>query len=283
MARWLVRLVGFDRCRPLGKFFGALQYLILASRRRRCLTDLAPVLGCNPRDPRVASTLRSAYRVNTSGVLEAASMLDRKLEVTHIYQRCQVEGIENLEAARAGRGAIMLGTHSGNSLLVLAQLAHQGWPVTVVYRRSPSMPVNFDLHGLRLYGFEGVAAEDGLRSYIAMVGALRRNRVVFAIMDHGVTQEDTGIWLRFLGKDMPMPGGIVQLARQTAAPIIPLTALAMDPVWRYRIEPQLHINPGGSFEEHAAAVMKHVEGQILAHPELWSWPHRRWQKYPLAS
>jgi KDO2-lipid IV(A) lauroyltransferase len=56
----------------------------------------------------------------------------------------------------------------------------------------------------------------------------------------------------------------------------------MDPVWHFRIEPELRINPGGSFEEDAALVMKHVEGQILAHPELWSWPHRRWRKYPLA-
>jgi KDO2-lipid IV(A) lauroyltransferase len=282
IARWLVRLVGFDCCRPSGRILGALQYFLLGSRRRRCTADLAAVLDCDPHDPRVSLTLRSAYRVNTSGALEATSMLDRKLDVARIYQRCRVDGIEHLTAARTGRGAIMLATHSCNSLLVLAQLAHQGWPLTIVYRRSPSMPPDFDQNGLGRYGFEGVAAEDGLRSYVDMVNALRRDRVLFAMMDHGVTMAESGIQLRFLGKDMPMPGGIVQLARQTRAPIVPLTALAMDPVWHFRIEPELRINPGGSFEEDAALVMKHVEGQILAHPELWSWPHRRWRKYPLA-
>ena len=31
-----------------------------------------------------------------------------------------------------------------------------------------------------------------------------------------------------------------------------------------------------------AFLLKHVEGQILAHPELWSWHHRRWRKFPVA-
>lgn len=283
VARWMVRLVGFDSCRPLGKIFGALQYFLLVSRRRRSMADLAAVLGCDPDDPRVSSTLRSAYRVNTTGALEVASMVDRKLDSARIYQRCRVDGIENLTAARAGRGAIMLATHSCNSLLALAQLADQGWPLTIVYRRSPSIPPEFSLEGLRNYGFEGAAAEDGLKSYLGMVDALRRDRVLFAMMDHGTTKAESGVQLRFLGKDMPMPGGIIQLARQTRAPIVPLTAVAIDPVWHFRIEPALRIDPGGSFEEDAAAVMKHVEGQILAHPDLWSWPHRRWRKYPIAS
>jgi lauroyl/myristoyl acyltransferase len=283
VARWLVRLAGFDRCRPLGRVLGTLQYHLLVSRRRRALADLAVVLRRHPDDPVLSSTLRSAYRVNSIGVLEVASMVDRKLDAARILQRCRVEGIENLSAARAGRGVILLATHSCNSLLVLAQLAGQGWPLTIVYRRSPSMPPDFDLMGLRNYGFEGVAAEDGLKSYVGMVEALRRDRVLFAMMDHGVTSAESGVPMRFLGKDMPMPGGIVQLARQTRAPIVPLTALAIDPVWHFRIEPALRIDPGGSFEEDAAAVMKHVEGQILSHPELWSWPHRRWRKYPLAA
>lgn len=87
---------------------------------------------------------------------------------------------------------------------------------------------------------------------------------------------------RFLGKDMPMPGGIVQLARQTRAPIVPIRSLAVDPVWHFQIEPRLQLLPGASFEEDMATVLGHVERQILARPELWSWPHRRWRKYPIA-
>lgn len=282
IARTVVRMLGFDSCRPVGNFFSALQYHLFVFDRRRFLAQIGIVLGRPSNDPVVKSTLRSAYRVNTVGSMEVLSMADRKLDTARIYSRCRVDGLENLEAARAGNGAILLATHSGNCLLLLAQLADQGWPLTIVYRRSPNMPQQFATDGLSHYGFDGVAADDGFRAYAHMVDALRHNRVVFAMMDHGVKKAESGLLLHFLGKDMPMPGGIAQLARQTRAPIVPLTARAIDPVWHFEIEPAMQLSPGGTLEEDAATMLKNVEQRILAHPGLWSWPHRRWRKYPLA-
>jgi lauroyl/myristoyl acyltransferase len=54
-------------------------------------------------------------------------------------------------------------------------------------------------------------------------------------------------------------------------------------VWHFAIEPRLQLAPGGSIEEDTATVLKHVEGQILAHPDLWSWQQRRWRKFPVAA
>jgi lauroyl/myristoyl acyltransferase len=30
-------------------------------------------------------------------------------------------------------------------------------------------------------------------------------------------------------------------------------------------------------------VLRHVEQQIMAHPELWSWHQRRWRNFALAT
>jgi lauroyl/myristoyl acyltransferase len=281
--RWLLRRCGFDSARPLGAFFGALQYRFDGATRRRCLAGIAALLGRRQDDPAVVNALRSAYRVNTIAVLEVLNMVDRKLDARRLHERCQVEGIHNLQQARSGRGAILLATHSGNSLLLAAQLADSGVPVTIVYRQARMMSMQFFVDGLPRYGFDGILANEGFKAYARMVDALRHNRVLFAMMDQGVKQAETGVPLRFLGKDMPMPGGVVQLARTTRAPIVPVTSLAADPVWRFAIEPKLALAPGGSIEEDTAAVLRHVEGQILAHPELWSWHHRRWRKFPVAS
>lgn len=283
VARTLVRLCGFDRCRSLGAVFGAWQYRLGVFKRRRCLADLAVLLGRAPGDPEVERTLRNAYRVNTMCSLEVVSMADRKLDARRLRECCRVDGIGNLEAARDGRGAILLANHACNSLLLLAQLAEAGWPITVVYRRSPMMPESFVEEGLRQYGFEGIPANGGFRAYAGMVDAVRRNRVLFAMMDHGTRKARSGVRMKFLGKVMPMPGGVVQLARQTRAPIVPVTALASDPVWHFNIEPQLPLVPGGSIEEDVAVVLEYVERQILSHPELWSWPHRRWCDYSMAA
>ncbi|HTQ37162.1 MAG TPA: lysophospholipid acyltransferase family protein [Steroidobacteraceae bacterium] len=281
--RRVLRWSGFDSARPIGAFLGALQYCFDSRTRQTCLEGIAALLGRKADDPQVAAIARSAFRVNTMAVLEVLSMVDRKLDAQRLHARCRVDGLENLRAARNGRGAILLATHSGNSLLLAAQLADAGWPVTIVYRRARMMSLEFFVEGLPRYGFDGILANEGFRAYARMVDALRHDRVLFAMMDQGVKDAETGVPLRFLGKDMPMPGGVVQLARQTRAPIVPVTSLAADPVWHFAIGPRLSLPPGGSIEEDTAAVLRHVEAQILAHPELWSWHHRRWRNFPVAA
>ncbi len=150
--RWTLRRCGFDSARGFGTVFGALQYFFSTELRRRCLEGVAAVLGRKPGDPQVMRTVRSAFRANTIAVLEVLSMVDRKLDARRLRERCVVEGIENLTAARTGRGAILLATHSGNSLLLAAQLAEQGWPLTIVYRQARMMSLQFFVDGLPRYG-----------------------------------------------------------------------------------------------------------------------------------
>lgn len=281
-ARQALRLGGFGAARPLGRFMAAMQYRFSAADRRQCLQDLAQILGRPAGDAGVEKILREAYRVNTRAVLEVLSMVDRQLDGDTLRQRCEVQGLEHLDAARTGRGAILMATHSGNSLLLAAQLAQAGVPVTVVYRHARMMSVQFFAEGLPRYGIDGILANEGFRAYARMVDALRHNRVLFAMVDQGVRQAETGLEMEFLGKRMPMPGGVMQLARQTRAPIVPVETIAAEPVWRFQVKPAMTFQPGGTLEQDMAIVLKETERQILAHPELWSWQQRRWRGFQLA-
>jgi lauroyl/myristoyl acyltransferase len=280
--RSVMRCCGFGSARRIGAWLGAAHYALGAATRRICLEGLAALQGRSVNDPQVKRTLRNAYRVNTRAVLEVLSMVDRRLPASQLHACCRVDGLEHLEAARTGRGAILLATHSGNSLLLAAQLADRGWPLTVVYRRSPMMSMQFFADGLPRYGMQGILANEGFRAYAGMMDALRHDRVLFAMMDQGVVQDETGMTQRFLGKDMPMPGGVVQLARQVRSPLLMVEPLAADPVWHFAIHPRLALSPGGTVEEDTAEILRHVEAQILAHPDLWSWHQRRWREFPLA-
>lgn len=282
-ARWLMRRLGFGSARRVGPLLASLQYRLDAGLRRRCLADVATLLRREPGDREVARIVRNGYRVNTVAVLEVLSMVDRRLDAKSLQSKCRVDGLPLLESALAGRGVILLATHSGNGLLLAAQLADAGWPVTVVYRHARMMSMEFFAEGLPRYGMEGILANDGFKAYARMLDSLRHNRILFAMMDQGVKQAETGVPMRFLGKDMPMPGGVVQLARHSRAPILPVTTLASDPVWHFAIEPRIAFQPGGTLEEDTAVVLRHVEGQILAHPELWSWHQRRWKYFPMAT
>jgi lauroyl/myristoyl acyltransferase len=103
-----MRMGGFGAARPVGTAMGALHYLFGAAERRRCLEDLARLMGREPGCAHVEATLRNAYRVNTIAVLEVLSMVDRQLDATRLAKNCRVDGLEHLERARTGRGAILL-------------------------------------------------------------------------------------------------------------------------------------------------------------------------------
>jgi lauroyl/myristoyl acyltransferase len=282
VTRQLMRMGGYPAARWLGSLLATTQYRFSAHTRNHCLRDLALLQQREPDDPEVERQLRNAYRINTIGVLEVLAMCDRHLEPAFLNTKLQVDGLQRLEAARQGRGAILLSTHSGNSLLLAVQLASSGWPLTIVYRHSRMMSAEFFAKGLPRYGIDGIMANEGFKAYAKMLSALKQNRIVFAMVDQGVKAQEDGVRMRFLGKDMPMPGGVVQLARQMQSPIVPVVTLSASPVWHFSIEQPLELEPGCTLEEDLAAVLRNVEHQVMARPHLWSWHQRRWRDFPLA-
>lgn len=279
----LVRILGFRHARGFGACLGELQFRFSLRERRRCVQDLAGLLGRDARDPTVTALMRLAYRCNTAAVLEVASLFASPQAAALIDARCAVNGLDQIEQARAaGRGAILLGSHSGNVVLLALQLAAQGLPVSVVYKQSRMMSARFFEQGFAHYGVDGILANEGIKAYGRMLGALRKNGLVLVMADQGVKRAEDGVPMRFLGKDMPMPAGPAQLARHSGAPVLPVATLTAEPLWRFAIEAPAPRVPGRSLEEDAAALMRLTEAQILRAPQCWSWPHRRWRKFPLA-
>jgi lauroyl/myristoyl acyltransferase len=280
--RGLARVAGFRRAPALAKLLGELEYRVAWRRRLRCERDMALALGRSAGDPWVAAQLRRAHHANAQTTLEILALLDRRQDEGLLASRLALEGLESLQATRAeGRGAILLGTHAGNGILLVVQLAAAGWPVSVVYRQARMAPAGFFARGLARYGIEGILANDGLRAYQQMVTAVKQGRLVFVTIDQGVKRPQEGIGVRFLGKDMAVAAGPALLARHTRATVLPILATGYDGAWRFRIEPPLP--PAcGPLATDVERLAHASERQALRHPELWSWHHRRWHKYPLA-
>ncbi len=282
-ARTLVRCAGFARVRGLGRFLGDLQYLFSPRGRTQQLRDVAAVLGEPGVDARVKSTLREAYRVNTAAVLEILAMFDRRQDSVLSDSRCELDGIEHLQEALAkGRGAILLPSHAGNGAALAVRLANQGRPVSVVYKQSRMMTAGFFERGFTLYGIDGILANEGIKAYGKMLGALRKGRILFVMLDQGTKLSQDGVMLRFLGKDMPISAGPAQLARHSGAPVLPVATVSADPAWRFRIDAPLVRVSGASLEADTEQLARVTESLILQQPQLWSWQHRRWRNFPLA-
>jgi KDO2-lipid IV(A) lauroyltransferase len=280
--RTLLRTAGPSRAGAIGRVFGELEYRLGGRARRRIQADMAVALGRPPGERDAAALLREAYRSSDGAVLEIMALMDRRIEPEAVAAACTLSGLEHLRAATAqGRGAILLAAHMGNAALVAVKLAQDGWPVSVVYRRARMMSEDFFQNGLEQYGVQGILANAGIQAYGQMLKALRQGRVVFMMLDQGVRDAETGLVRRFLGKDMPMPAGPAQLARAARAPVLPVATTASRPRWTFDIEPAVPLG-ADTLDADLTALVQATERQVLQHPELWSWHHRRWRQYPIA-
>lgn len=280
--RSLLRVIGFRRARTLGSWLGDIQFWFGRSQRQRLQGEIAQVLRRPADDPSVRALLLEAYRVNNGALMEIMAMFDQRQGEATLADHCQLDGLEHLRAAMGqGRGAIVLATHMGNASLAMVRVAQSGWPVSLLYRKARMMSDGFFQDGLEHYGIQAILANSGIRAYGQMLAALKQGRVLFLMMDQGLKKAGDGTMQRFLGKDVPMPAGPAQLARVSRSPVLPMVAVAARPMWRFEIQPPLTIGQG-TLEADVDFLTRLTEAQVLQHPELWSWHHRRWGKFPMA-
>lgn len=280
---WFTHLASFKRIKPLGMTLGSLQFHLDRRQRRQCADDLAKLLQRQPDDPRVAATLRSAYRVSNAAALEILALHHRPLDDSELLGMVKVDNLERLRAQlAAGKPVVLLCTHMGNGFLLQLWLARSGLPVSVVYRESRKMPKGMFDRIFSRYGVEGIAADRGARAYRDMLRALRNGRILCIIMDQG-TKRPGGVPVTFLGKAMAMPAGPAQLVRQAGAVILPVQTLGAEPVWAFALGEPVELETDRPMEESVRVLTRIMEQQILKRPELWSWHQRRWRNLPFAA
>ena len=131
-----------------------------------------------------------------------------------------VKGIEHLKAAHAKKkGVLILSAHLGNWELGAAFALLTGFPITVVYRKIKSEPVdmlvqkNRESFGLKLYPLHN--AFDGVRQ------ALEQGELIGLLMDQN-TGHNRGVFINFFGRKACANPGLAKLALKTGAPVIPI-------------------------------------------------------------
>lgn len=276
----LCRPLGLGAIRRLGEWIGELRFRINRRERRRIEAHMAEVLGDADR-AEVRPLLRQAYRVSDRSAFEIIAMGHHPWSAERIRAACHVEHLDRLRAATvAGQGAILLGMHMTNGILMAARLALEGLPVTVVYRESRKMQAGFFDRLLSAHGLAGIDAGQRSNAYRQMLRALRAGRIVYVLMDQG--SKHGGVRVNFLGKTLDMPAGPAELARRSAVPVLPALAMGGERSWHFVIGAPLELDLH-STEASAATLATNMERHIRAHPELWSWHHRKWRRMPITA
>lgn len=258
---------------------GRLHYHLSIAQRRRLLSQIAQLFDLQPDDPAIPAMLKQSWRTHDRAVLEVFAKACGAVSVDEVADSVSVTGIEPLvENLDSGQGAILLGMHSGNVLAVMLKLALRGLPISVVANQPRRMPDGFFEDFFSGSDAEVIRARPEFRAFYALNKAVQKGRAAYIAIDQ--IHKRGGIPVRFLGKQVPMPGGAAVLARKHGVPIYPVLLEAVEPKWQYRIGKAIDLPADQDQRQDVADLAAVIDDYIRQQPQLWSWHQRRWMRFP---
>lgn len=201
-----------------------------------------------------------------------------KMDKEEFFRLVSVEGTEHVAAVkRGGSGSIFFSGHFANWELAPKTLAMLDCPLALVYRpgNNPYMDRVIQ-HTRDQYQHEAVPkGADGSRQ---LVRALREQRHIGMLIDQKM---NTGIPVRFMGREAMTATAIATLALKFDCPVIPTRVVRLEgPYHKVSILPPLEIHKTGNQDTDIRTMMQSInalfEDWIRAEPAQWIWVHRRW-------
>lgn len=195
-----------------------------------------------------------------------------------------VEGLENLEAAKAlGSGVILFTGHLGAWELTSFSLSLLGQPLSFLVRRidNPKVEQLVDRSRTRF----GNQTLDKLSAARSMVKILRSGETLGLLLDLNTLGEEA-IFVDFFGVPASTNFMVAKLALRTEAQIIPVFA-PWDNVRKkflLQIAPPVSIERTGDEDVDVRRLTTElsliIEDRIRRYPGQWLWIHKRWKTRP---
>lgn len=294
-----------DRAVALGRRLGLTAHGVLPRRRAVARAGLRQALG----DQCGEAQLHALCRRNFAhyGVVLAEFLRLPRLTDAQLLDRFTVTGLEHVHAARArGRGLIVLTAHVGNWEYLAAAQAAWGLDIAVITRHAHQAGVDRFWQGIRRD--RGIRFLHAWRSLRTLVRHLRDGGAVGMSIDQN-EGGTSGARVPFFGREAGTVKAPALLAARTGCPVIMALSWRDDhgrhhasfseelplvgPAGPVRApgkdgRPGRQDGPGAkgsSPEADLAAVIDattrgynaRLEAFIRAHPEQWTWVHRRWK------
>jgi KDO2-lipid IV(A) lauroyltransferase len=261
--------------RGLGSFAHALDRRHREIARRNMALAL-PEIGAAERDRLV----RECFRHFGAALCDAVS--SSRFDEVEICRRFTLEGWEHVEAAEAlGRGLFFLTAHLGFWELAPPVLGLYRGAVGIVVRPADNPWLDRELTRLRARFGNFVLPKRGAAR--KMLETIRRGGRVGLLIDQRV-QAKEGIETTFFGHAALTSPILARMSLRTGAPVVPVT-IYPEPEGRYRLVARPAVLPpeGAVDDEPAVAALTQrylavAEEDIRAHPEMWLWMHRRWDR-----
>jgi Kdo2-lipid IVA lauroyltransferase/acyltransferase len=197
---------------------------------------------------------------------------DKYVEVMDHYR------IDN--AAKSGKGTILLTAHFGDWELSSLTSAMHGYPIMVLVREQKMKRLNELLNRLReLKGCKVI--RKGMETKNILKG-LKNNDIVGILSDQDAGR--SGTFVNFFGRPTSTHSGAMIMAERTGCIILPnFIVRTHGPYHKLYLEEYIDV-PKGSGEEGIRKGLQQyadvLEKYVRKYPDQWLWLHKRWKSTP---
>ena len=261
--------------RVLGRGIGRLLMVLFGSRRRVAACNLAlcfPELDADAQ----AALLRRSFEELGIGLFEFARAWWGSVEP--MRGKVTVEGLEHLQAARAGgRGVIIISGHFV-TLELAARLMCDHAPLAGMYRPHDGAVMEWAVLRGRLRYASAMFTREELRPALRH---LKQGGLLWFAPDQDTRRGDS-VFVPFFGRPAYSLTSTHQLARLSGAAVLGFAHVRHDDgSYTLRLSPAFEDFPSADATADTARVMAAIEAMIRAAPTQYLWIHRRFKRQPL--
>ena len=266
-----------------GRAVGKLAYMLAGDLRRTGAINLRLAFP-EKSDEERAQLLRETFD-NFGRLLGFFSQMSSRSR-EELKQLVEVQGWENLEAAKAAHGErlILYTGHLGAWELTSFGFSMLGHPFTFLVRRLDNPRIEEMVDRVRTkFGNQTV---DKLSAARSMLKILRSGETALGLLPDLNTLDDEAIFVDFMGVPAATTFVVAKLAVRMKTPLVPVFAPWSEGKGKYLliVEPLIPVETTGDEEadvrQLTIALTQRIENQIRQYPGQWLWVHKRWKTRP---
>lgn len=260
--------------RGLGRGLGWVLPVLVPARRRIAARNIAL---CFPEldERRQAALLRQSFVALGIGLFEFARAWWGG--VAPMRKGLQVEGLEHLEAARAGgRGVIVVSGHF-TTLEMAARLMCDYAPLAGMYRPHDQGAMEWAVKRGRLRYASAMFTREELRPALKH---LKQGGLLWFAPDQDTRRGDS-VFVPFFDRPAYSLTSTHQLARLSGAAVIAFSHVRRDDGgYTLKLSPAFTNFPTADATADTARVMAAIEAMVREAPSQYLWIHRRFKRQP---
>jgi len=259
-----------------GRFLGIAAGCIIRSRMRLAHENLKRAFGDRLSHAERCRILRSLMALLGEALVE--SVIITPEDAAH---NVEIEGFQHLEQALAlGRGAILLGPHTGMWELAGHVFGARLPRAATLYKPLKNKFV--DRYVLASRAQSNMLIISNQNTLTSVMRRLRENYAVVFLYDQNAGR--SGVMASFFGHPAMTYAAPAALSRKTGCPVVPGYFIKVPGFRRHRMvlcEPIKPVDTGNPREDLIATVQRYndfIEEVVRLHPGQWfGWLHNRWK------